>query len=156
MTTTLTERAQSFGHLFVDRVDKTPRGEAFRYRVGDDWKSLTWSQTKDRVFNLAAGLVDLGVEPQQRVAIAATTRIEWILADLAILIVLTILWLALKSGRIILAVFVSLLIGLSITMALGLAMVGALNLISVAFAVLFIAPGNSCGIPSLLRLMPPL
>ena len=85
MTATLTERAQSFGHLFVDRINKTPQGEAFRYRVGDDWKSLTWSQTKDRVFNLAAGLVELGVQPQQRVAIAATTRIEWILADLAIL-----------------------------------------------------------------------
>ncbi len=37
MTATLTERAQSFGHLFVDRVGKTPNGEAFRYRVGDDW-----------------------------------------------------------------------------------------------------------------------
>ena len=85
MTTTLTERAQSFGHLFVDRVAKTPNGEAFRYRAGDDWVSLTWAQTKERVFTIAAGLVDLGVEPQQRVAIAATTRIEWILSDLAIL-----------------------------------------------------------------------
>ncbi len=85
MTATLTERAQSFGHLFVDRVDKTPSGEAFRYRVGEDWKSLSWLQTKERVFNFAAGLVDLGLEPQQRVAIASTTRIEWILSDLAIL-----------------------------------------------------------------------
>jgi len=85
MTATLTERAQSFGHLFVDRVGKTPNGEAFRYREGEDWKSLSWSQTKDRVFDLAAGLVDLGVQPQQRVAIAATTRIEWILSDLAIM-----------------------------------------------------------------------
>jgi long-chain acyl-CoA synthetase len=85
MTATLTERAQSFGHLFVDRVEKTPSGEAFRYRVGDEWKSLSWLQTKERVFNLAAGLVDLGLEPQQRVAIASTTRIEWILSDLAIL-----------------------------------------------------------------------
>ncbi|MET0862848.1 MAG: long-chain fatty acid--CoA ligase [Nakamurella sp.] len=85
MTATLTERAQSFGHLFVDRINKTPQGEAFRYRVGDDWKSLSWLQTKERVFDLAAGLVDLGLEPQQRVAIAATTRIEWILSDLAIL-----------------------------------------------------------------------
>ena len=85
MTAMLTERAQSFGHLFVDRVDKTPKGEAYRYRVGDEWKSLSWAQTKERVFNLAAGLVDLGVAPQQRVAIAATTRIEWILSDLAIL-----------------------------------------------------------------------
>ncbi len=85
MTATLTERAQSFGHLFVDRVNKTPAGEAFRYRSGDEWVSLTWAQTKDRVFQLAAGLVELGVQPQQRVAIASTTRIEWLLADLSIL-----------------------------------------------------------------------
>ena len=63
-----------------------------------------------------------------------------------ILVVLTILWLALRSWRIIAAVFISLLIGLSITMALGLAMVGALNLISVAFAVLFIGLGVDFGI----------
>src|SRR5262245_11328343 len=63
-----------------------------------------------------------------------------------ILIVLTILWLALRSGRLILAVFVSLLIGLSITAAVGLAMVGALNLISIAFAVLFIGLGVDFGI----------
>jgi len=58
-----------------------------------------------------------------------------------ILVVLTILWLALKSARIIFAVFVALFVGLSITAALGLLMVGALNLISVAFAVLFVGLG---------------
>ena len=84
MTAALTDRAQSFGHLFVDRIEKTPNREAFRYRGGDNWKSLTWKQTKDRVFDIAAGLIALGVQPEQRVAIAATTRIEWILADLAI------------------------------------------------------------------------
>jgi hopanoid biosynthesis associated RND transporter like protein HpnN len=63
-----------------------------------------------------------------------------------ILVVLTILWLALRSPRIILAVFISLLVGLSITAAIGLALVGALNLISVAFAVLFIGLGVDFGI----------
>ena len=63
-----------------------------------------------------------------------------------IIVVLTILWLALRSSRIILAVFASLLVGLSITAAIGLAMVGALNLISVAFAVLFIGLGVDFGI----------
>ena len=63
-----------------------------------------------------------------------------------IIIVLTILWLALKSSRIIVAVFVSLIIGLAVTMAFGLAMVGALNLISVAFAVLFVGLGVDFGI----------
>jgi long-chain acyl-CoA synthetase len=85
MTAALTDRAQSFGHLFIDRIEKTPNREAFRYRFGESWKSLSWAQTKVRVFNIAAGLVGLGVQPQQRVAIAASTRIEWILADLGIL-----------------------------------------------------------------------
>ena len=65
---------------------------------------------------------------------------------LTIVVVLTILWLALRSFGIILAVFISLLVGLSITAAIGLALVGALNLISVAFAVLFIGLGVDFGI----------
>jgi len=60
---------------------------------------------------------------------------------LTILAVLVILWLALHSGRIILAVFLALMAGLAITAALGLMMVGAFNLISVAFAVLFVGLG---------------
>ncbi|AXK82942.1 hopanoid biosynthesis-associated RND transporter HpnN [Pseudolabrys taiwanensis] len=63
-----------------------------------------------------------------------------------VVVVLVILWLALKSGRIILAVFVNLVIGLAITAALGLMMVGALNVISVAFAVLFVGLGVDFGI----------
>ena len=58
-----------------------------------------------------------------------------------VVIVLVILWLALKSARIISAVFINLFVGLSITAALGLMMVGALNMISVAFAVLFVGLG---------------
>jgi hopanoid biosynthesis associated RND transporter like protein HpnN len=63
-----------------------------------------------------------------------------------ILVVLLILWLALKQARIMLAVLVNLAVGLSFTAAIGLWMVGALNLISVAFAVLFIGLGVDFGI----------
>ena len=56
-------------------------------------------------------------------------------------IVLFILWLALRSGRLIFAVFVNLLVGLPLTAALGLLLVGAFNLISVYFAVLFVGIG---------------
>jgi uncharacterized protein len=63
-----------------------------------------------------------------------------------IVVVLLILWLALKQVRIIFAVLVNLGVGLSFTAAAGLAMVGALNLISVAFAVLFIGLGVDFGI----------
>jgi len=67
-------------------------------------------------------------------------------AAATILVVLVILWLALKSARIIVAVFISLIIGLAITSAVGLMMVHALNLISIAFAVLFIGLGVDFGI----------
>jgi uncharacterized protein len=63
-----------------------------------------------------------------------------------VVVVLTILWLALRSFGIILAVAISLTVGLSITAAIGLALVGALNLISIAFAVLFIGLGVDFGI----------
>jgi len=60
--------------------------------------------------------------------------------------VLVILWLALHSARLILACFISLMVGLAVTAALGLMMVGALNMISAAFAVLFIGIGVDFGI----------
>ena len=63
-----------------------------------------------------------------------------------IVIVLLILWAALHSSKIIFAVFATLFMGLAITTAIGLMMVGALNLISVAFAVLFIGIGVDFGI----------
>jgi uncharacterized protein len=63
-----------------------------------------------------------------------------------ILIVVLLLWLALKQIRIISAVLINLIIGLVMTAALGLWMVGALNLISVAFAVLFVGLGVDFGI----------
>jgi uncharacterized protein len=63
-----------------------------------------------------------------------------------VLVVLLILWLALRSPKIISAVFVTLFIGLSITTAVGLMMVGSLNLLSIAFAVLFVGLGVDFGI----------
>jgi uncharacterized protein len=63
-----------------------------------------------------------------------------------VLVVLLILWMALRSSKIIFAVFVNLFIGLSITTAAGLMMVGSLNLLSIAFAVLFVGLGVDFGI----------
>jgi uncharacterized protein len=67
-------------------------------------------------------------------------------ALLSIVAVLVILWLALHSPRIILAVVLSLVVGLAATAACGLLMIGAFNLISVAFAALFIGIGLDFGI----------
>ncbi|MEU2771581.1 AMP-dependent synthetase/ligase [Streptomyces sp. NPDC007162] len=92
-TQTLIEnRPPSVAALFLDRVTATPDAEAYRYPVPaasgqgpDDWKSLSWAQAAERVYAIAAGLIELGIQPEQRVALASSTRVEWILADLGIL-----------------------------------------------------------------------
>jgi hopanoid biosynthesis associated RND transporter like protein HpnN len=68
-----------------------------------------------------------------------------------LLLVGFVLWLALRKARIILAVLVTLVFGLLYTAAIGLWMVGALNLISVAFAVLFVGLGVDFGIQFCVR-----
>ena len=92
-TQTLIEnRPPSVANLFLDRVAATPDAEAYRYPVPaasgtgpDDWKSLSWAEAAERVYAIAAGLIELGVRAEQRVALASSTRVEWILADLGIL-----------------------------------------------------------------------
>ena len=104
-------------------------------------------------------IANLGLTPENGVTVRLTGSVP--LADeefatvadgaamngvVTILLVLLILWLALKQARIIVAVLVNLAVGLVLTAAVGLWMVGALNLISVAFAVLFIGLGVDFGI----------
>jgi long-chain acyl-CoA synthetase len=75
----------SMAVMFYDRVAKSSGSEAYRYPVGETWKSVTWKEAGDRVTNLAAGLLSLGIQPEQRVGIASGTRYEWIHADLSIM-----------------------------------------------------------------------
>jgi len=108
---------------------------------------------------IRATIAKLGLTPDRGVTVRLTGSVA--LADeefatisegaalngvVTILVVLAILWLALKQARIIVAVLINLAAGLSFTAAAGLWMVGALNLISVAFAVLFIGLGVDFGI----------
>jgi long-chain acyl-CoA synthetase len=68
---------------FLDRVDRSPRSEAFRYPEGERWVSVTWAEVGEQVSRLAAGLLAMGLEAEQPVGIASGTRYEWVLADLA-------------------------------------------------------------------------
>ena len=59
---------------------------AMRYREpGGAWATITWKEYEQAVSEVAAGLVALGVEPGGRVAILASNRPEWHLADHGIL-----------------------------------------------------------------------
>ena len=78
-------RPESVPRMFLDRVAATPGAEAFRYPADGGWTSVTWQQVGDRVSLIAAGLISLGIKPEERVALASGTRYEWVVVDFAIL-----------------------------------------------------------------------
>jgi long-chain acyl-CoA synthetase len=83
---TLPDLAQSLGALFFSRVESDPAREAFRTpKPSGGWESWTWGRSSERVVDLAAGLLALGLQPEDRVAIAMGTRLEWIFVDLAVM-----------------------------------------------------------------------
>src|SRR3954452_1553709 len=71
--------------MFLERVEDTPDEDAFYYPVEGRWQESTWSETHGLVEGLAAGLLALGLQPEERVAIVASTRYEWVLGYLATL-----------------------------------------------------------------------
>lgn len=83
------------------------------------------------------------LEDEEFATVAENTGLN-VSATLAV--VTLILWAALKSGRLIFAVLATLLAGLAMTSGLGILLIGRFNLISVAFAVLFIGLGVDFGI----------
>jgi long-chain acyl-CoA synthetase len=77
----------SVGARFLDRCESAGLAEAFRTPASDGgWNSVTWSELARESTELAAGLLALGVTSEQRVAIASSTRLEWVVADLAIML----------------------------------------------------------------------
>lgn len=75
----------SVAAMFFDRVRKSAEREAFRKLDGDRWISISWKDAAEQVEAVAAGLLALGIQPEERIGIASSTRYEWILADLAIM-----------------------------------------------------------------------
>ncbi|GAA2183319.1 long-chain fatty acid--CoA ligase [Brooklawnia cerclae] len=70
--------------MFRERVAASPEKIAYTVPDGQGWRDVPWREIREAVDEVAAGLVALGLRPEQRVAIASATRLEWILADLGI------------------------------------------------------------------------
>jgi long-chain acyl-CoA synthetase len=58
---------------------------ALRHKVGDEWLDISYHEVGESVREIALGLVDLGIEPLDRVAILSHTRPEWTFANFGIL-----------------------------------------------------------------------
>ena len=76
---------KSIPDLFLKRVKSSPGEVAFRYKDLGIYKEVTWDQYWRHVEDFAFGLMELGLEPGDSVAIMADPCPEWMYADLATL-----------------------------------------------------------------------
>src|SRR5688572_33509404 len=75
----------SLPRLFLDQAQKLS-GKPFLWRKVDGaFKSISWAKVAADVRGLARGLIALGVQPGDRVALIAENRPEWLIADFAIM-----------------------------------------------------------------------
>jgi hopanoid biosynthesis associated RND transporter like protein HpnN len=108
---------------------------------------------------IRASAVALGLTPQNGVRVRLTGPVPMadeefatiaehilVLGTFILASMVFMLWLAVRSFRIVVAILATLLIGLGITAAAGLALVGPFNVISIAFIPLFVGLGVDFGI----------
>src|SRR5436309_11142880 len=55
-----------------------------RYMVDGEWREMSYAEAVKAINEIALGLVDLGIEVGDRVAILSDTRVEWTLASYGI------------------------------------------------------------------------
>jgi long-chain acyl-CoA synthetase len=88
LDTPLPAHPDTLAEAILNRVASTPDTLAFISPGPDDSWSVkhTWREAGDEMRTLGAGLLALGVELEDRVAIASSTRTEWIFADGAVML----------------------------------------------------------------------
>ncbi len=77
-------QSTTIADLFGIAVEKYADTVLARYKAGGEWTDVTYREAGEIVSEIARGLIDLGIEPGDRVALLAQTRPEWTFADFAI------------------------------------------------------------------------
>ncbi len=92
-----------------------------------------------------------GDVPLQDEEFRTLTDRVWLMGGVMLCGVLLLLWLAVHSFRMIFAILATLVMGLVMTMAIGLLAIGVFNIISIAFIALFVGLGVDFGIQFCVR-----
>jgi long-chain acyl-CoA synthetase len=74
----------TLARMFWDRVEKSNDRPAQQFKQDGTWKTLTWRQVGDVVREVALGLIALGRQKGEAVALLSSSRAEWAQADMAI------------------------------------------------------------------------
>src|SRR5213083_1056658 len=83
--------SETLGTMFWDRVEKSGGGPAQMFKRHSAWTTLTWREVGEIVREVALGLIALGRQPGDAVALLSTSRAEWVQADFAIFSARTII-----------------------------------------------------------------
>jgi len=71
--------------MFFKKKTECPNHIAYQYKKDGVWHSVTYAEAVTRAEQLAAGLLSLGLDAGDRVALIAHNRLEWALIDYATL-----------------------------------------------------------------------
>jgi long-chain acyl-CoA synthetase len=71
--------------MFQNRVAKYGDRAAQRVKRGGRWQDISWREHDTRVREVSLGLIALGVQPGEKVALLSSSRAEWVTFDIAIL-----------------------------------------------------------------------
>ncbi len=71
--------------LFTTAVRDYPRADMFAYKRDGEWQRVSSDETLAAVKELTEGLASLGLKEGEHIAILSQNRLEWVLADQAIL-----------------------------------------------------------------------
>ncbi len=71
--------------LLENSVQKYPDNPYILEKKADKYEALTYRQTQEEVFKVAAGLIELGVNKGDRIALISESRTDWVISELGIL-----------------------------------------------------------------------
>ncbi|RMF48147.1 MAG: long-chain fatty acid--CoA ligase, partial [Anaerolineae bacterium] len=75
--------AETLPQFLLEHARKTPNRIALRERNYGIWQAITWGEYLQHVKDFALGLVSLGLQPEETIAIIGDNRPEWVIAELA-------------------------------------------------------------------------
>ncbi|MBY0471144.1 long-chain fatty acid--CoA ligase [bacterium] len=77
---------RTVAETYINRIQSTPRDTGFQFRSsnGGSWKKISFLEFDQECRAIAYGLMSLGVQPGDKVAIVSSTRVEWAQLDIAI------------------------------------------------------------------------
>jgi len=79
-------QSRDLASMIHEQVEKyADRKNALYYKDGNEWKGISWREFGERIDNAAKGLLELGINENELLAIYSGNRPEWVISDYAIM-----------------------------------------------------------------------